>query len=356
MANQLLYGFMNLKDLATRRVTEVGMGVVWDAIQATVAEHNRQMDAIMSLFAIRTSDFKERFISPTVARLQPLDDNGRARPIKTAGFYDVAYPLQAGGAAWGANYVTRAKMTVQEANDMTATLISADIRWMRDHVLAALYANASWTFTDDLKGALTVQGLANSDAVKYLLLAGADAGATDTHYLAQAAAIADGTNPFPTIFDELKEHPENQGEVLALIPSNLKATAKALAEFNAFTDPNLQKGSANDVVVGTLGVQIPGELIGYTDSKVWIAEWRSLPNDYIVAVTTDGARSLKMREHEETPLQGFNLVAQRDDHPFYESQWLRYAGFGAFNRVGAVVYRIGNASYAVPTNYGSPLA
>jgi len=197
--------------------------------------------------------------------------------------------------------------------------------------------------------------LANSDAVKYLLLAGADVSAADTHYLAQAAAIADATNPFPTIYDELKEHPENGGEVISFIPSNLKATTKALAEFNAFTDPNVRAGANTDQVVGTLGVSVPGELIGYTDSKVWIAEWRSIPDNYIVSVTTDGERPLKMREHEEASLQGFNLVAQRDDHPFYESQWLRYAGFGGYNRVGAVVTRVSNGSYAIPTNYTVPM-
>jgi len=355
MANQLLYGFISLKDLATRRVTEVGVNVVWDAIQATVAEHNRQMAALNALFAERTTQFKERFISPTVARLQPLDDNGRARPIKTAGYYDVAYPIQAGGATWGANYVTSKKMTVQEASDLTATLISADVRWMRDHILAALFTNASWSHTDDLKGSLTIQGLANSDAVKYLLLQGADAGATDTHYLAQADAIDDTHNPFEGIYDELKEHPENAGEVVAFIPTNLKASVKALTEFHAEADPNIRVGANTDVVSGNLGVATPGTLFGYTDSKVWLVEWRSLPDSYIIATTTQGARPLKMREHEETELQGFNLVAQRDDHPYNESQWLRYAGFGGYNRVGALVKRIGNGTYAIPTNYTVPM-
>lgn len=355
MANQLLYGFMTLADVAARRVTEVGTSVVWDAIARTVAEHNRQMDTLMGLFVTKTTEFKSTFATPTIARLQPLDDNGRALPIKTSGKYDVAFPLQAGGAAWGANYRMSKKMTVQEANDLTAALISADVRWMRDHILAALYANASWTFTDELHGALTIEGLANSDAVKYLILSGADAGATDTHYLAQAAAIADGTNPFPTIYDELMEHPENGGEVVALIPTNLKATVQALAEFHPIADANIHQGSGSDVLVGSLGVATPGEIFGYTDSKVWLAEWRSLPSSYILGVTTDGERPLKMREEPEADLQGFNLVARRDDHPFYESQWLRYAGFGAYNRVGGLVYRIGNAAYAVPTNYGVPM-
>lgn len=355
MANQLLYGFMNLKDLATRRVTEVGVDVVWNAIQKTVDEHDRQIQALLALFCDRTTKHKTRFNSPTIARLQPVDDNGRARPLKTGGFYDIAFPIQQGAAAWGTNYVTNKKMTVQEANDITAALISADVRWLRDHILAALYANASWTFTDDEWGSLTIQGLANSDSVKYLIQAGADAGVTDSHYLAQAAAIADGTNPYPTIFDEIKEHPENAGDVISFIPTNLKATTKALTEFNAFNDPNVTKGANSDSVTGSLGVQTPGELIGYTDSKNWIVEWRALPDNYIVSITSDGDKPLAMREDPETDLQGFKLVGQRNDHPFSESQWLRRAGFGGNNRVGCVVTRIGNGAYAVPTNYAVPM-
>ena len=58
MANQLLYGFIQLKDLAARRVTEVGVQVVNAAIDQAVAEHNRQIQAILDLFATRTTEFK----------------------------------------------------------------------------------------------------------------------------------------------------------------------------------------------------------------------------------------------------------------------------------------------------------
>jgi hypothetical protein len=63
-----------------------------------------------------------------------------------------------------------------------------------------------------------------------------------------------------------------------------------------------------------------------------------------------------MREEPEAGLQGFKRVAQRNDHPFYEDQYLRIAGFGAYNRIAAVVYRIGNASYAIPSGFTSPMA
>lgn len=358
MANQVAYGFTNLKDMFADRVAEAGVDVIATAIQQSVDEHNRQIAALMGLFVTPVTKPQMRYKTPTAARLQPLDESGRARPIRVAGHYDVAFPLQAGGAAWGGTDVTIAKMTVEEANRYTLTLLSADARWMRDHVLAALFANASWTYTDDDDdvGSLTIKGPANGDTDVYLTMAGSDTGSTDTHFFAQAAGIADLTNPFPTIYDELIEHPENGGQVLALLPTNLKTTTRALTEFNALTDPNITPGATADRVAGGPGVDHPGELFGYTDSKVWLAEWRSMPNDYIIAVTSDGEAPLGMREDPEPELRGFKKVAERNDHPFIESQWRRRAGFGARNRVGVVVYRVGNGAYAVPTNYGSPMA
>ena len=85
-------------------------------------------------------------------------------------------------------------------------------------------------------------------------------------------------------------------------------------------------------------------------------EWPSLPSDYTISVTTGGEKPIAMREDVEAELRGFKKVAERNDHPWYESQWLRRAGFGAWNRVGALVYRTNNATYAIPTNYSSPMA
>jgi hypothetical protein len=351
-----LYGFIDLQHLFDQRVSDAGVDTVATAITQSVEEHNRQMNALMSLFATPTTEYKIRFQTPTVARLQPIEQDGRARPIQPAGFYDVAYPVFHAGVAWGANRVTRAKMTVADANRITSTLISADMRWVRDHMLSALFANTSWNFADPEHGTLAIQGLANGDAVQYLVQLGADAGATDTHYLAQANAIDNSNDPFPAIHTELTEHPENGGDVVAIIPTNLKAAVQGLAGFYPLSDANIRMGANQSELVGSLGVSVPGEIIGYHDSGVWISEWRSMVSSYILATVTDGPRPLAMREHAESELRGFAQVATRDDHPFWESHWERLAGFGAQNRVGAVVQRIGNGSYAVPTGYAAPLA
>jgi hypothetical protein len=351
-----LYGFHDLEDIFGQRVVGDNVQIVDGAITRAVEEHNRQLTALLGLFAERTTEYTRRYLQTGSSRLQPLEENGRARPTKPAGAYDVAWPIQSAGAAWGANYVTRAKMTISEAQNATAEMLVADKRWVRDHILAALFLDGTWTFEDPLYGNLTIQDIASGDAVTYPLMTGADTSATDEHHLAQAAGIADATNPYPTIFTELMEHPDNGGQVVALIPTGLRATTEALATFFGQSDPNIRQGSGAAELVGTLNMSLPGTLIGYESSGVWVVEWAGMPANYILAVTTEGRRPLAMREDQETELQGFNRVAERNDHPFYESQWLRRCGFGALNRVGAVAYRVGNGTYAVPTGYTSPMA
>lgn len=358
MANDPLVGFLDLESVFDRRVDDVGVPEVEEAIQQSLDEHNRQLNALMSLFVTPTSEYKVSFKMTTATRNQPLDQDGRARPIQVQGKYEVAFPIQGSGQAWGANFLARRKMTVGDANDITAALLEGDTRWMRDHILAAIYANASWTFNDDEwegHGNLTVKGPANGDTDEYLVTIGSDVGTTDDHFIAQVNAIDDANDPFETDYEELMEHPENGGQVVSLIPTNLKTSVRALADYYPLADPNVQTGANTDVLTGTLGVATPGTLFGYHDSGVFLVEWPSLPSNYIVTLCTEGERALGMRQFEEEDLRGFIKAAETIDYPFYESQYVRYAGFGAWNRVAVVVRRIGNAAYAVPTNYGSPM-
>lgn len=351
----VLYGFHNLQDLASSRITGSLVDASNVAINAAVAEHNRVMDAVIGLFCQRTTDYKVRYAQIGSAKLQPLDDNGRARPIKPSGYYDVAFPIEEGGAAWGANYVTRQKMTVGDAERVTAMMLQADALWVRDRILAGLFSNVAWTFTDPFYGALTIETLANGDAVTYLRKNGTSS--VDTHQLGMTNAIGTGAdNPFPSIVSELTEHPENRGQVICFIPSGLKATVSALATFIETPDNNVLLGSGSDTLrVNGPGVPVPGQVIGYETSGCWIVVWDAIPANYILSVTTEGPRPLAMREDPEPELQGFKKVAERNDHPFYENQFLRRAGFGAWNRVGAHVTEISDASYDVPTGFVAPI-
>ncbi|MGE0541219.1 MAG: hypothetical protein AB7R89_13680 [Dehalococcoidia bacterium] len=341
----------------SERVVGDLIDVVDTAIQQSLTEHNRQMTALLNLFVERTTSYKGRFTQTSAHRLQPLDDNGRARPVKVLGAYDVAWPIQEAGSAWGANYVTRTKMTVGEAERITASMLEADMRWVRDHILAALFTATPWTFVDPLYGSLAIEPLADGGAETYQKLRGADVMATDTHIQGFANDLDDGAdNALVPLADDLREHPENGETVIFLIDSTTKVEAIALDTFYEASDPNLRVGTGVTELVGSLGIEVPGEVLGYeAASRSWIVEWPILPTNYVIGVTPDGMKPLRMREDPEPELQGFQRVAERPDHPFYESQFLRRCGFGAWNRVGAVVAELEDSSYDVPTGYSSPM-
>lgn len=358
MANQVVYGFHTLQDRFSDLVTTVGGDVIDTAIDQAMAEHNRQMDAFTGIFLRRGVEAQTVFRTPSLTRNQPLDEFGRPIPIKAPGRYTVGFPIQDSGNAIGWTWQHAQYRRLEELNAAILAIQIGDMRWVFDHILGAFFALANYTFWDsENAGSLTVLPLANGDTQTYNVFTGADVGGTDNHLLAQANAIGAGAdNPFPTIYTELTEHPENgNGRVIAFIPTGLKASVQALATFNPLPMADIQPGANSDVLVGNLGVTTPGTVLGMEDSGVWVVEWPRLPANYIVAVHTGGAPPIGERVPEPTGLQGFVEMDPNADMPWYQRNWLRMAGYGAWNRVGGLVYRIGNASYAVPTNFAVPM-
>jgi hypothetical protein len=351
MANSILYGVYQLKDYQNQRAIDIAPDDLRRATILSAAAYNQQVQSLINLFARPTTSYKVRFSAAANARLQPGDQYARALAVKRS-TYDVALPLQMGTHAWGVNYVTRYKRTVADDAKDTNLAFQADQNWMADHILGALFYNgAGWTFTDEQYGALTINGLANGDAILYSRQGGVPA--TDNHYLAQAAAIADATNPYPTIFTALMEHPENQGaEIISFIRDT--TTTEALATFRPLDDPFVREADTLSVVEGELNANHPGTLRGRVGSQ-WVVQWPRLPANYIVSVAVGGIPPLAMRQDPEAELQGFRLGGQIDHYPYFEQQWFRRAGFGSWNRVGACITRVGNGSYAIPTGYGSPM-
>jgi len=270
-----------------------------------------------------------------------------------SGYYDVALPIQGAGTAWGDNRITRAKMTVDDANRFTWDVMGRDMDWVVRHILAAIFTNVTWTYTDDINGDLVVQPLANADTVVYTFKGGSSG--TDTHFLAQASAIDDTHNPFPAINTELMEHPSNSGQVIVYVPTNLVATIKALTNFLPAVDPNVQQGLASDRVAVTIDPGVGDTVVGYVDG-CWIVEWKRLPDSYMIAIATGADPAVGMREHPEAELQGLFPEFQNVDGNRQLNKFIRFAGFGIVNRVAALAYRIGNGSYAIPTGYTAPLA
>ncbi len=364
MANNLVaYGFVDLQHLFSTRITEAGIERVWTAIKESADEHTRQVDALMSTFVEKTTVAKQQIELAGAGTLQPIDEFGIPRVVKPSGSYAVAFPIQGAGTAWGNNRVTRALMSVEEANRNTIEAQRMDADWMRRHILAATFDNVTWTFNDKVGpnmskglGDITIQPLANGDTVTYVKV-GASVPATDDHYLAQAAAIDDSNNPFDDIYDELMEHPSNSGPVVVQVATSLKSSIQNLTSFVEVGDPDLRYGVAT-TQIGGVGSDILGpgnEVLGKVD-KCWIVEWKNLPAGYMIGQALGAGPVLKQREYPAAELQGFYMETHSGDGARQEIRMLRYAGFGVSNRVAALCYYVGGGAYVIPTDFGAPLA
>lgn len=362
MANQNNYGLFQMIDLGILNPNEeantVDSGLLTSGILMDAQRHNEDINAVLSLFCEDTTEYQMEVNQTAGGRSQPVDQNGRAFPVKPVAPYTVGFPLLGSGSAMGFNYITGAQMTVRDMAKTLSTMYRGDVAWVVDHVLAALFLDDGYNHRDITNhGTIVVEGLANGDATLYYSVTTGDT-ATDNHLLATASAIADNANPYSTMKAELLEHPDNSGDVVAFIPTASVATTTALAEFNsALIDPDITLGSNTDRLTGTLGLSLPpgAELKGKTDSGVWIVEWPKLPTGYMIGTTTGGRKPLARRRFVQPTLQGFKATGTREDFPYFEEQWQRWEGYGALNRVGALVQRIGDGTYAVPTNYTSPM-
>lgn len=299
--NTIAYGFVNLEHLFAERVSGAGEGVVYDTVKLTAAEQTRSINALMASLVEPTEEYSERFYLPGVGTLQPLDEHGNPLPIAEGGYYDIAFPIQGGGTAWGTNRISRNLMTVEEANRQTVEALKKDADWVARHALAALLDNATWTYDDKDKGSLVIQPLANADTVTYVRHGGA--ASTDDHYLAQAAAIADAANPFPTIHAELMEHPSNSGPVVVYVASSLTSAIQALTGFVEVNDPDILKGDNADRLNSVIDRGLGDEVLGKVD-KCWIVEWRRLPAGYMIGHAQGSGPVLGLREYPAAALKG----------------------------------------------------
>lgn len=359
--NSVAYGFTDLTSVMADRALNVGEGRILDAIRLSAAEHSRALNSMLSTLCIRTTKGKDLVAQMAGGEMQPIDERGNPIPVAGSSPIEVAYPIQGGGTAWAADRVARALMTVEDANKKTLEAMGRDMRTLRRRFLASVFDNVSWTFTDvALKlGSLTIQPLANNDTQTYLRTGGGSP-AVDNHYLAQAAAISDSANPFPTIYSELAEHPGNGTDIVCYCPTNLITTIEGLGDFvpvkdayviPAMTAATLPGGAADYTRIQGAGDEVSGRV-----SKCWIVEWKALPDSYIFAHALNAGAVCGMREYDSAALQGLIVENNSPDGNITETRMLRYAGFGVRNRTAALCYRIGDASYAIPSGYDAPLA
>ncbi len=358
------YGIWQEKDLALDALAAtVDRDALLEAQQETVASHNLEVNAFISIFAERITAPQQAVNAGVANRLQPLDENGRPQPVKGRSQYIVGFPLFKAGTAEGWNFWTSEQMTVKNYADSLATMLKGDVTWMRDQILAPLfYSGAGYSYANPQSGeTFTVYGMANGDTVVYDKDSGA---ATDSHYTFQSAGIDDSNNPFPAIETELLEHPTNVGSrLVAFIAPGLFSSISLLSGY-APAVPNIIRvvpGSASShpdpFIAPALDLPLSRAMVykGMV-GNTHIVQWQNMPTGYMIVVAVDAEQKpLGLREYPQASLQGLvNLSEPMSRFPYQQSNYVRAAGFGGLNRTADVVYKAAG-SYSAPSSHPYPL-
>ena len=359
------YGFVGMEELFRRRVADIenGQGRIQTAVQQSAAAYSQTLDALLSGLVQDVTVAQEHFEEPTGGTLQPLDQWGNPLPVKGAQGYKVAYPMRGGGTAFGNNRVSRAMMTVADANRHTLDAQNRDRDWNKRHLIAALMTDAPYNYFDETRerdevpglGDITIMPLANNDETQYVKRGGRVG--TDNHIMPIEGRISDSNNPFEEIERNLVEHPANQGRrVVVYVASNLVREIALLGDFVEQADPDVNPGGnvaqLNTSLTSGFGDEVHGKV-----NRCWIVSWDDLPDDYMMA-TVQGSQPLARRQYPVAALQGFFNESFSPDGNVQESRFIRYAGYGVRNRTAALVAQVGlssGGSFASPEGFGQPL-
>jgi hypothetical protein len=354
-----IFGILGLDDTDRTFVNVIGQEVVYDAIGTLLERYNIELNAAMAIFIqMETDSFKERYKLPGGGRLQRIGPDGNPGAVKRTGQYDVAYPLEEFGAATGGNRVALAYMTVKELDTHLDTIFTQGVNTLRFELLKALFNNNQDTFIDELHGSLSIEPLANGDAVLYPPVLGSETEATEDHYLESnflATAISDTNNPYLTIKDEIEEHfgsAQGGSNILVMINNAETPETEDLSDYDPVNDRFTTPGADVDQLFG-FSVNIPGKLLGRTNG-VWVSEWRWIPANYMLAVDLDIAPPLKIRQDpDDTGLPtGLSLVAEDERFPLQYSYYTHRFGLGSGNRLNGVSMELGTGgTYTIPTDY-----
>lgn len=352
--NAQAYGFTAYRHLAGQRLTGIGTATVWKMVTDSLVHHTDQMNAIFRWGIERTVLYSKRQPLTSDGTLQPLDEQGNPLPVSEEGYFDVAWPIQRAGTAFGTTLESRALMTFEELNRLTIAAMRRDGDWVKKRFMAAFFDNSTWSYTDPAHGVLTIRGLANGD-VDYPVVGGGVV--ASQHYLAQAAAIADGAdNPYPAIYTLLRSHPSNIEPYICYIATDLVSDTVGLTDFTAIPDPDLVVGNAATRIGASpaLIAQVRAfgdEVLGKVDN-LWIVEWKGLPSNYMICHAQGAGPFVGMREQDDASLQGFFTQAPDvKDGNLNQINMRRIAGFGAWNRIAAAVQYVGDGDYAIPSGY-----
>lgn len=356
-----IFGSLRLADNDRVYNSTAGQRAIYDAITEYLAVQNAALNAMTAIFVDETTeDFQRRYRLPGSGRLQRRGSQAAVAAVKNVGSWDVAFPLEDYGAAIAGDFVSFAYMTAADLERHVNTVLTQNVNTVRWEILRALMRKTARTFVDETRGGtLTIQPLANGDAVVYPPVVGSETEATDNHYLTSgyaAANISDSNDPFAGIvIPELEEHfgqVTGGSPICTFINSAQIAKVAALAGVVEVQDRWVAPGDSTATPTGLPAV--PGKIIGRHISGTWISAWDYIPANYMVGIHLEAPKPLIKRvDPADTGLPRDLALVSRDlEMPFENATWVHRFGFGVGNRLNGVCLELtADATYDDPSAY-----
>ena len=356
------FGVLRLADTDYIYNAQVGQRAIWEEVQRYIAAQNAALDAITGVFVDETTEnYTRRYKLPTGGMLQRRGGQAQSAAVKGFAGWDVAFPLEEYGEQIAGDEVTLAYMTAGELRRHIDGVTIRNQNTVRYEILRALFNNTSRTWTDPVSstGDLTIQPLANGDAVTYPPVAGVSEGAAENHYIVAgyvASGISNSNDPIAGIaVPELEEHfgiPTGGSNIAVLFNRTETPQLSALAAVVDVEDRFIRPGDDTAVPVGL--PTLSGRTIGRHTSGAWLQEWPNMPADYLFAVHLDAPRPVvRRRDPAATGLpDGLALVSTDAEYPFRAAHWRHRFGFGVGNRLNGVIIQLkASGSYDIPTAF-----
>lgn len=359
----LVYGLHDLETQKEMRIEQVGTMEMTERLAVWTAEVNRVFNAIMGTFARRNPAWNinpiTRIQLPSVARAQFVDEYGVAKPRIEKGYFEQGLPLFRYEDAVGFSYEGLQRATVAEYSRELARIERADMTAAMHLFWFSVFYPTNWTHasTEDNVPNVPVKAAANSDEDRYIVR-GEDDPQQVTHYVAQAGAISDAADPFPTIKETLTRYAGTSSSDRVVTFVGDATNANLIKELSGFhrVDRTQYTTWGNTVSLvdpsADTFLGMGDEVLGEHEEGVVVVRKRDLPANYLVSFNLDAEAPIGIREDATPSLQGlFNIDAIENSGNTLLRRFRRKIGFAPVNRTGFMVTRVGNGVYAAPSPY-----
>lgn len=359
----LVYGLHDLETQKEMRVEQIGITEMSDRLMDWNDEVNRVFNAIMGTFARRDARWNTtpitRIHAPSASKAQFVDEYGVAKPRIEKGYFEQGLPLFRYEDAVGFSYEAMQRVTVEQYSRELARIDRSDMAAAMHLFWFAIFYDTAWTHasTEDNIPDVPVKPAANGDTETYIVR-GAASPQTADHYIAQAGAISDAADPFPTIKETLTGYAgtsSNDRIVTFVGDATNVSNIKALSGFHRVDrTQNTTWGSTVSLVDPSADtfLGMGDEVLGEHEEGVVVVRKRDLPSGYLVSFNLDTDPPIGIREDPTPSLQGlFNIDAVENSGNTLLRRFRRKIGFAPVSRTGFMVTRTGNGTYAAPSPY-----